>query len=110
MLGDVLLRGAEGLLQSADRRLPVTKVVEQLDPHRLAEYAKTLGNELDQGRWERVRGGIHSFIVPQAYGCGSMNRFGSTRDGPPRSSASGPVSYAVDVRDGQSGRPRVDLP
>ena len=47
MLGNVLLGGAERLLELADSGLALAQPVEQLDPHRLAEHAEALCHELD---------------------------------------------------------------
>ena len=55
VLGDVLLRGAERLLQLADGRVALAQAIEQLDSHRLAEDAEALGDELDQRLGKRVR-------------------------------------------------------
>ena len=57
MLGDVLLGGAERLLQLADGGVAIAQPVEQLDPHRLAEHAEALRDELDQRLGERVGDG-----------------------------------------------------
>jgi hypothetical protein len=40
-------------LELAHARFPVAQPVHQLDPHRLAEHSKALGDKLDQriGQW-----------------------------------------------------------
>ena len=48
VLGDVLLRGAEGLGQLVDARLAFAQPVEQLDPHRLTEHAEAARDQLDE--------------------------------------------------------------
>ncbi len=40
----------------------ISELVKQPDPHRFADNAKTLGNEVDEGRWERV-GNVHTHTV-----------------------------------------------
>jgi hypothetical protein len=60
VLGDVLLGGAERLLELTDGGVALAEAVEQFDPHRLAEDAEALGDELDQrlgeGVWNRGSG------------------------------------------------------
>jgi hypothetical protein len=55
VLGDVLLGGAQCLLELSDGRRSFAEAIEQLDAHRLAEHAKTLCDELDQRLGKRVR-------------------------------------------------------
>src|SRR6516164_6101423 len=54
VLGDVLLRGTGRLLELLHRRLTVAQRVEQPDPHRLAQDAKALCDQLDQGHRKGV--------------------------------------------------------
>jgi hypothetical protein len=54
MLGDVLLRRPERLLQLGDRRRPATQVVEQPDAHGLADHPEALWDQLDERLWEKA--------------------------------------------------------
>src|ERR1035438_2369797 len=58
VLGDVLLGGAERLLELSDRRLTLPQAVQELDPHRLAEHPEALGDELDQRLGKRMGHGL----------------------------------------------------
>ena len=70
MLGDVLLRRAERLLQLTDTGRALAQPVEQLDPHRLPEHTETLRDQLDQRLRQRVGYGSglrhHSIILKHA--------------------------------------------
>src|SRR5690349_1884110 len=57
VLGHVLLRGAGGLLQLLHGRVVLAERVEQLDPHRLAEYPEALRDQVH----ERVGKGMGNF-------------------------------------------------
>ncbi len=59
------------MLELPDRRVTVAQAVQQPDPHRFAQDAETLRDELDQGLWERVRGleAAHDWTLTQAMGC-----------------------------------------
>ena len=46
VLRDVLLAGAERLLELADGGVAFAQVVKELDAHRLAEHPEALGNEV----------------------------------------------------------------
>ena len=67
MLGEVLLGGAERLLQLADARLALAQPVEQLDAHRFAEHAEALCDQLDEGLGKRMRNGGHVVHVVTVY-------------------------------------------
>jgi len=63
VLRDVLLRGAEGVGELADGGLAVAEMVEQPDPHRLADRAEAARDQLDAVVGERVPEGrfLHLF-------------------------------------------------
>ena len=50
---DVLLGGARGLAQLADGAAAIAEVVEQPNPHRLADDPEALGDQLDERVGER---------------------------------------------------------
>ena len=60
MLRDVLLGAAGRLLKLPDGRRALAQAVEQPDPHRLAEHAKALCDQLDETFGKRV--GIGGFF------------------------------------------------
>jgi hypothetical protein len=42
-------------LELANGGVPFAELVEELDPHRLGEYAEALGDQVDEGAGQRVR-------------------------------------------------------
>ena len=55
MSRDVLLAATDRRSQVSDRGLAGAKLIKQLDPHRLADHPKPLGDQVHQRVWERMR-------------------------------------------------------
>ena len=63
MLGDVLLRRADGPGQLLHSRFALTKPIEELDPRRLAQGPEALCDELDEIVGKRLRSESCSLLL-----------------------------------------------